>query len=180
MDTKNIFDNSDDAMVSLKLKRMVADYILIPQELEFDLLPSPYLSIANMLEFSLPIQSKTNPALHEALIQTSVIDLPAVNAKEEAYTTREAYDDCDSPLVSDHLRSGGSSVASNFTVSDDGGIARSGNAEASDAEDDEGMLHPLLFGEASTRKSLRGIIWAPFGKSTSFVRVFSAEFLSNF
>ncbi|KAJ6496185.1 hypothetical protein C8R45DRAFT_926702 [Mycena sanguinolenta] len=28
-----------------------------PQELEFDLLPSPYLSIAKMLEFSLPLQN---------------------------------------------------------------------------------------------------------------------------
>ncbi|KAJ6484587.1 hypothetical protein C8R45DRAFT_1147317 [Mycena sanguinolenta] len=38
------------------------------------------------------------------------------------------------------FNSGGSSVASNFTVSDDGGIARSGTAEASDAEDDEGLV----------------------------------------
>ncbi|KAJ6508568.1 hypothetical protein C8R45DRAFT_1089732 [Mycena sanguinolenta] len=44
-------------MVSLKLEKMVADYFLIPQELEFNLLPSPYLSIAKMLEFLLPLQS---------------------------------------------------------------------------------------------------------------------------
>ncbi|KAJ6474184.1 hypothetical protein C8R45DRAFT_1103172 [Mycena sanguinolenta] len=147
MDMKNIFDNSDVAMVSLKVKRMVADSFLIPQELEFDLLPSPYLSIAKMLEFSLPVQPSlaglrdlrtTNTALHEGLMQTPVTDLPAVDAEEEAYTTHEVYDDYDIPLdvVSDHVRSGGSSVASNFTVSDDGGIARSGNAEASDLSDD--------------------------------------------
>ncbi|KAJ6471383.1 hypothetical protein C8R45DRAFT_1104356 [Mycena sanguinolenta] len=165
MDTKNIFDNSDVAMVSLKLKknggRLLPDY---PQELEFNLLPSPYLMIAKTLEFSLPVQSSL--------------------AEEEAYTTREVYDDCDIPLdvVSDYLRSGGSSVASNFTVSNDGGIARSKVQKCRMCRMMKGswMLHPLLLGEASARKSPRGVIWAPFGKSTSFFRVFSAEFLSNF
>ncbi|KAJ6459917.1 hypothetical protein C8R45DRAFT_1109289 [Mycena sanguinolenta] len=75
---------------------------------------------------------------------------------EEAYTTREVYDNCDIPLdvVSDHLQSGGSSVASNFTVSDDGGIARSGNAEASDAEDDEGPVDaaPPALGRGQRKK----------------------------
>ncbi|KAJ6455448.1 hypothetical protein C8R45DRAFT_1188150 [Mycena sanguinolenta] len=35
----------------------MAHYFLIPQELEYDLLPSPHLSIATMLEFPLPLQS---------------------------------------------------------------------------------------------------------------------------
>jgi hypothetical protein len=49
------------------------------------------------------------------------------------------YDDCDIPVsvVSDHLLSGGISVADNFVVGNDGGITRSGNAEASEAEDEK-------------------------------------------
>ncbi|KAJ6510916.1 hypothetical protein C8R45DRAFT_921615 [Mycena sanguinolenta] len=49
------------------------------------------------------------------------------------------YNDCDVPLdvVSGYLVSDGSSVANNFAVGDDCGITRSGNAEASDAEDEE-------------------------------------------
>ncbi|KAJ6496367.1 hypothetical protein C8R45DRAFT_926876 [Mycena sanguinolenta] len=44
-------------MASPKLKKAVAAFFLIPQELESDLLPSPYLSMAKMLEFPLPLQS---------------------------------------------------------------------------------------------------------------------------
>ncbi|KAJ6467732.1 hypothetical protein C8R45DRAFT_938388 [Mycena sanguinolenta] len=49
------------------------------------------------------------------------------------------YNDCDVPLDvgSGYFVSNGSSVANNFAVGDDGGIARLGNAEASDAEDEE-------------------------------------------
>ncbi|KAJ7895546.1 hypothetical protein B0H14DRAFT_2333803, partial [Mycena olivaceomarginata] len=36
---------------------MAAEFFLIPQELEHDLLPSPYLPIAKMLEFPLPLQN---------------------------------------------------------------------------------------------------------------------------
>ena len=35
----------------------MAEYFLIPQELEHALLPSPYLSMAKMMEFPLPLQS---------------------------------------------------------------------------------------------------------------------------
>ncbi|KAF8180946.1 hypothetical protein K438DRAFT_1768135 [Mycena galopus ATCC 62051] len=40
-----------------KLKKFVAEYFLIPQELEFNLLASPHLSIAKMLDFPLPLPS---------------------------------------------------------------------------------------------------------------------------
>ncbi|KAJ6453117.1 hypothetical protein C8R45DRAFT_945307 [Mycena sanguinolenta] len=81
-------------MVSLKLEKMVADYFLIPQELEFDLLPSPYLSIANMLEFPLPLQSsaitgcqsaqffsKELPDLTDSDLQIRLLRLPIPDAK---------------------------------------------------------------------------------------------------
>ncbi|KAJ6489087.1 hypothetical protein C8R45DRAFT_1143598 [Mycena sanguinolenta] len=125
-------------------------------------LPS-LLLLPSLLALSVPSKilrlcdlRKTNPALHEALMQMSVTDLPAVDAEEEAYTTCEVYDDCDIPLdvVSDLLRSGGSSVASNSTVSDDGGIARYGNAEASNAEDGEGPVDaaPPALGRGQRKK----------------------------
>ncbi|KAF7366573.1 DDE superfamily endonuclease [Mycena sanguinolenta] len=100
---------------------------------------------------------KTNPALHEALTQTSATDLPVVDStEEEAYTTREVYDDCDIPLdvVSDHLLSGHSAVTKNFAIADDGGISRSGNAEASDAEDNEESVDavPLVLGRGQRKK----------------------------
>ncbi|KAJ6456735.1 hypothetical protein C8R45DRAFT_1110853 [Mycena sanguinolenta] len=138
---------------------MVAEYFLIPRSLNSTSLPpSPYLLIAKMLEFSLLVQSslaglrdlrKTNPALHEALMQTSVTDLSAVDAEEEAYTTREVDDNCDIPL----------------DVVDDGGIARSGTAEASDAEDDEGLVDaaPPVLGRGQRKEiaALRylGPVW---------------------
>jgi hypothetical protein len=72
----------------------------------------------------------------------------------------DVYDDCDIPLdvVSDHLCSSGSGVADNFSVSDDGGIARSGNAEASDAEDE-----PVVLGRGQRKKTVarryQGPVW---------------------
>ncbi|KAJ6506599.1 hypothetical protein C8R45DRAFT_922781 [Mycena sanguinolenta] len=94
MGTENIFDNSDVAMVSLKLEKMVADYFLIPQELEFDLLPSPCLSIAKMLEFPIPLQSsvitgcqsaqffsKELPDLTDSDLQIRLPRLPIPDAK---------------------------------------------------------------------------------------------------
>ena len=64
---------------------------------------------------------------------------PVLDGAEEAYTNREVYDDSDVPLdvVSDHLLSGGSAVATNFAVAEDGGISRSGSAEASEDEDED-------------------------------------------
>jgi hypothetical protein len=60
------------------------------------------------------------------------------NLEEEPYGESYVYNNCDVPLaiVSDHLLSGGSSITDTFVVGDDGGISRSGNAEASEAEDE--------------------------------------------
>ncbi|KAJ6482623.1 hypothetical protein C8R45DRAFT_932226 [Mycena sanguinolenta] len=62
-----------------------------------------------------------------------------LDGAEEACTNREVYDACDVPLdvVANHLLSGGSAVATNFAVAKDGGISRSGSAEASEDEDED-------------------------------------------
>ncbi|KAJ6471008.1 hypothetical protein C8R45DRAFT_1104696 [Mycena sanguinolenta] len=62
---------------------------------------------------------------------------PVLDDAEEACTNWEVYNACDVPLdvVADHLLSGGSAVATNFAVAKDGGISRSGSAEASEDED---------------------------------------------
>ncbi|KAF8162299.1 hypothetical protein K438DRAFT_1776002 [Mycena galopus ATCC 62051] len=64
MDTENTFTISDWiskyqswATAPPELKKPVAKYFLIPQELEFNLLPSPHLSIAKMLDFPPPLQN---------------------------------------------------------------------------------------------------------------------------
>jgi hypothetical protein len=41
------------------LRKIAAQYFLIPQTLEHDLVPSPCLPIAKMLEFTLPLQNAT-------------------------------------------------------------------------------------------------------------------------
>ncbi|KAJ6458532.1 hypothetical protein C8R45DRAFT_1183546 [Mycena sanguinolenta] len=75
------------------------------------------------------------------------LHLPVVDGtEEEAYANREVYDDCDVPLgiVSAHLLS---SVETNFAVGDNGGITRSGNAEA---EDEDNM--PPVLGRGQRKK----------------------------
>jgi hypothetical protein len=65
MDTDNfIFKKSDWidqgkkwADIPPPLKKIAAQWFLIPQELEHDILPSPFLSIAKLLEFPLPLES---------------------------------------------------------------------------------------------------------------------------
>ena len=58
---------------------------------------------------------------------------------DNPYQGADVYDDCDVPLdvVAAHLASGGSGIAANFSVDTNGGITRSGDAEASDAEPEE-------------------------------------------
>ncbi|KAJ6529677.1 hypothetical protein B0H19DRAFT_1082786 [Mycena capillaripes] len=101
----------------------------------------------------------TNPALHAALAQ----EQPPTDDGDDGddpYPDADVYDDCDIPLevVSEHLSSGGAGVADNFAVSDDGGITRSGNAEASDAEEE-----PVVLGRGQRRKIVarryQGPIW---------------------
>ncbi|KAJ6464630.1 hypothetical protein C8R47DRAFT_69088 [Mycena vitilis] len=89
----------------------------------------------------------SNPALHASLTQTAetdgftmVDDFDLADGgdagSDDPYANVDVYDDCDIPLdiVAAHLSSRGSSVAANFVVDADGGIARSGDAEASDGE----------------------------------------------
>ncbi|KAJ6561308.1 hypothetical protein B0H10DRAFT_2041511 [Mycena sp. CBHHK59/15] len=101
----------------------------------------------------------TNPALHAALTQTTGTDpTPTDNDNgdddEDPYPDPDVYDDCDIPLnvVSDHLLSGGSSIAANFAVDENGGIARSGNAETSDAEAEESDEALVVLGRGQRRK----------------------------
>jgi hypothetical protein len=96
-----------------------------------------------------------NPALHAALTQATETDPTSKEADhgdaEDPYQGTEVYDDCDVPLavVSDLLLSG--SVAANFTVDAEGGITRSGDAEASDAEEEE-EVEPAALGRGQRRK----------------------------
>ncbi|KAJ6549874.1 hypothetical protein B0H19DRAFT_1159936 [Mycena capillaripes] len=100
----------------------------------------------------------TNPALHAALTHEQPAD--DGDDGDDPYPGVDVYDDCDIPLevVLGHLSSGGSGIADNFAVGDDGGITRSGNAEASDAEDE-----PVVLGRGQRKKTVarryQGPIW---------------------
>ncbi|KAJ7342480.1 hypothetical protein DFH08DRAFT_1012113 [Mycena albidolilacea] len=63
-----------------RVKRMVAEYFTIPQELEFELLPSPHLSIAKMLDFPLPTQNNMIMATQPA--QFFSINWPDITDKD--------------------------------------------------------------------------------------------------
>ncbi|KAJ7843927.1 hypothetical protein B0H14DRAFT_2585508 [Mycena olivaceomarginata] len=54
------------ASVPPRVKRMAAESFTIPQELEFELLPSPHLSMAKMLDFPLPLQNNIITATQPA------------------------------------------------------------------------------------------------------------------
>jgi hypothetical protein len=66
MDTDNTFKKSEWigrqrlwAIAPPALKKIAAQWFMIPQVLEYILLPSPYLPVAQMLEFLLPLQNAT-------------------------------------------------------------------------------------------------------------------------
>jgi hypothetical protein len=131
-----------------------------PWNLSHALLTSPE-ALAGLRELR-----TTNPTLHSALTQTNAADpIRADDVEQEVYLESNVYDDCDIPLdvVSDHLLSGGSSIADNFVVGNDGGIARSGNAEASDAEADEPDDEPVVLGRGQRKKIVaqryQGLAW---------------------
>ncbi|KAF8174979.1 hypothetical protein K438DRAFT_2047775 [Mycena galopus ATCC 62051] len=78
---------------------------------------------------------------------------PAMITREEACKNQAVYDNCDVPLdvVVGYLNR--SSGATNFAVGDDGGITRSGNAEASDAEEDDSVdAAPPVLGRGQRKK----------------------------
>ncbi|KAJ6530632.1 hypothetical protein B0H19DRAFT_1082364 [Mycena capillaripes] len=123
------------------LRKIAAQYFLIPQTLEHDLVPSPYLPSPEALAGLRDLRT-TNPALHAALSQTTETDptseAPDNGEGDDPYQVVDVYDDCDIPLavVSDHLLSGGSSIANNSAVVQNGGIVQLGEAEISDAEEE--------------------------------------------
>ncbi|KAJ7825886.1 hypothetical protein B0H14DRAFT_3468127 [Mycena olivaceomarginata] len=98
----------------------------------------------------------THPVLHAALTQMTETDPTSEAAdhgdSEDQYQGVDVYDDCDIPLavVSDHLLSG--SIAPNFTVDAQGGITRSGDSEASDADEEESDVEPVVLGRGQHRK----------------------------
>ncbi|KAJ7199751.1 hypothetical protein C8J57DRAFT_1261701 [Mycena rebaudengoi] len=55
-------------------------------------------------------------------------------------------DDCDVPVdvIVAHVTSATSAIADNFAVADDGSIMRAGNAEMSDAEEEDAVLPAVL------------------------------------
>ncbi|KAJ7697278.1 hypothetical protein B0H14DRAFT_2649948 [Mycena olivaceomarginata] len=70
MDADNTFKKSDWIDKGRKwadtppaLKKIAAQWFLIPQELEHDTLPSPFLPITKLLEFPLPLESTCLPIL---------------------------------------------------------------------------------------------------------------------
>ena len=113
--------------------------------------------------------------LHAALTQDQLAD--DRDDGDDPYLDVEVYDDCDIPfdVVSGHFSSGGSGIADNFSVGDDGGIARSGNAEASDAEDE-----PVVLGRGQRKKTAacryQGPIW---DEHQEFFVKFYCSFLSK-
>jgi hypothetical protein len=91
------------------LRKIAAQYFLIPQTLEHNLIPSPYLPIAKLLEFTLPLQNTAATALHPTQFFSS--DVPDIGDRalmlrsDDPYQGADVYDDCDVPLdvVSSHL-----------------------------------------------------------------------------
>ncbi|KAJ6467347.1 hypothetical protein C8R45DRAFT_1019829 [Mycena sanguinolenta] len=55
-------------------KKIMAEYFLIPQELEYNLLPSPYLSMAKMIESPLPLQSTAITSFQ--LVRAQLLAIP--------------------------------------------------------------------------------------------------------
>ncbi|KAJ7473132.1 hypothetical protein B0H11DRAFT_1635825, partial [Mycena galericulata] len=92
-----------------------------------------------------------NPDLHAELTK-GVAPAPTSDVEEEPFLSVDVYDDCDIPLdvVSGLLVSGGSSIAENFAVDENGGLTRAGDAEKSDAEAEEAV--PAVLGRGQRKK----------------------------
>lgn len=114
-------------------------------------------------ELSPPFATFTRPPqLHAALVQATATEAADSDDDEEPYDS-DVYDDCDIPLdvVSDHLLSG--SIADHFAIDVHGGIARSGDAETSDAEAEVSDHEPEVLGRGKCRKFVasryQGLAW---------------------
>ncbi|KAJ7900662.1 hypothetical protein B0H14DRAFT_2556120 [Mycena olivaceomarginata] len=131
MDTDNTFEKSQwigqqrSCVTSPPvLKKIAAQWFLIPRELEHNLLPSSYLPIAQLLEFLLPVEN-TAPVTTDPPAQFFSINVPDIGDEvlilrmretdptseaadhngDDPYQGVDVYDDCDIPLavVSLHL-----------------------------------------------------------------------------
>ncbi|KAJ6622225.1 hypothetical protein B0H10DRAFT_2214583 [Mycena sp. CBHHK59/15] len=87
MDTENTFKKSEWigkqrswAIAPPALKKIAAQWFLIPQEPEHNLLPSPYLPIAQMLEFPLPLQNVA-PVTTDQPAQFFSINIPDISGE---------------------------------------------------------------------------------------------------
>ncbi|KAJ7310956.1 hypothetical protein DFH08DRAFT_1045880 [Mycena albidolilacea] len=190
MDTDNTFEKSEWigqqrswVIPPPVVKKIAAQWFLISQELEHNL-PSPYLPIAQLLEFPLPLEN-TAPVTTDQPAQFFSINDPDIGDEvlmretdptseaadhgngDDPYQGADVYDDCNIPLavVSDHLLSG--LIAPNFTIDAQGGITRSGGAEASDADEEE------LDVTQNCRGSLKNDFYALFKKLENFGRSFA-------
>ncbi|KAJ6549881.1 hypothetical protein B0H19DRAFT_1298247 [Mycena capillaripes] len=131
MDSDNGFKKSDQieqkvwASAPPALSKIAAQCFLIPQTLEYDLVPSPYSPSPEALA-GLPDLRIHNPALHAALSQTTETSLlrRLPTTVTVIIRIRVRYDDCNIPraVVSDHLLSGSSSIADNVAVGENGGL----------------------------------------------------------
>ncbi|KAJ7787318.1 hypothetical protein B0H14DRAFT_3505715 [Mycena olivaceomarginata] len=98
---------------------MAAKYFTIPKELEFELLPSPHLSIAKMLDFPLPLQNNiitaTQPTQFFSINRPDITDkdlmirarrLPIPDSKtvhKLAACSRQSWLDRNQSVVYSHL-----------------------------------------------------------------------------
>ncbi|KAJ7136231.1 hypothetical protein C8R46DRAFT_1047681 [Mycena filopes] len=85
-----------------------------------------------------------HPALYEEFTQgRKAVDTNPV--EEDAYAD-PVDDDCDVPVkvLVEHIASAGAVVAETFAVAEDGGLVRAGNAEMSDAEEEDEVPAPVL------------------------------------
>ncbi|KAJ7161555.1 hypothetical protein C8R46DRAFT_1222674 [Mycena filopes] len=105
-----------------------------------------------------------HPALYQEFTQGKRVDAVAADStpEEEAYS-EPVEDDCDVPVkvLAEHIASGSAVVAANFAVNADGGLVGGGNAEMSDAEEEEEVPKPLGRGKRTrvTNRFYTGPAW---------------------
>ncbi|KAJ7690158.1 hypothetical protein B0H14DRAFT_2652514 [Mycena olivaceomarginata] len=142
------------------LRKIAAQYFLIPQMLEHNLIPSPYLPIAKLLEFTLPLQNMAATALHptqffssedpdisDRALMLRVQQLPIPDSKtinRLLASCRLAWLNRAQSMIYSHL--GGSVTHLPFC-----GQPQAGDTEASDAEPEESD-EPAVLGRGQHRK----------------------------
>ncbi|KAJ7886616.1 hypothetical protein B0H14DRAFT_3431182 [Mycena olivaceomarginata] len=162
------------------LKKIAAGFFLIPQVHEHELLPSPFLPIAKLLEFRLPLQNATvtapQPAQYFSTIAPDIDDaalmlrvghlaIPDTKTVNKLFACScqcwldgvqsviyNVYDDCDIPLevVSEHLSSGHLELYTVLAEHDKAGFPLSYCLLSTTGTDDLGKRKKAL--EAWTRK----------------------------